>query len=248
MKKILIIAIVLMLTLSVCACANGNGGLGNDTAANASSTVSTLSEPNTSSVSSSPSSDTESADNTSSTTTSVESKPQHTHTFSDATCKLPAKCSCGKTQGEPLEHIFSDAVCILCDFKSLNSTASHGEYQTTLENKDGTVTKINVSFFHDTQFIMVMGMKYSPEIPDGAGRQTPTINYNGKQYYYCEALTLGEGEGYNLDITDTTVTFDSYDSSYHFVFEFTGDSFIIKASDYPAYPVGTEIPMITNWH
>ena len=35
----------------------------------------------------------------------------HTCSFSDATCTEPAKCECGKTQGEALGHTWDDATC-----------------------------------------------------------------------------------------------------------------------------------------
>ncbi len=41
----------------------------------------------------------------------VNSKPAHSHSFSAATCTAPAKCSCGKTQGEALGHKFAEATC-----------------------------------------------------------------------------------------------------------------------------------------
>ena len=249
MKKLLIITIIFMLILSVCACQNEKTASNTNTAANTSSTVSTSSNINDTSSDTASSSETDNTQSiSSSATTSVESKPQHTHTFSDATCKTPAKCSCGKTQGEPLEHIFNDAVCILCDYESLNSNASHGSYEAVIDNKDGFITSIKVDFYHDTELIIIMASKYSLLLPPGADRQTPVINYNGNQYYHCQNLTLGDGEGYNLDITDTTVAFDSYDLKYHFVFEFTGNSFIIKDSNYSEYPVGAEIKMTTDWH
>lgn len=38
--------------------------------------------------------------------------PTHTHTYSDATCTLPATCSCGATNGDALGHDYIDATCI----------------------------------------------------------------------------------------------------------------------------------------
>ena len=35
----------------------------------------------------------------------------HTHSWSDATCTEPSKCSCGETQGEALGHTWADATC-----------------------------------------------------------------------------------------------------------------------------------------
>ncbi|MBE6798493.1 MAG: hypothetical protein E7525_01765 [Ruminococcaceae bacterium] len=243
MKKLLVIATVLTLILSVCACKNDEATSNSDVTANTESTASTASTVSNTTSEVTPSSDTQ---NTSSEASSVSSdatvsKPIHVHNFSEATCKSPAKCSCGKTQGEPLEHIFTEAVCILCGYQSVNSNASHGNYETIISNKDGTVSKLTIFFYHDTESVMMTGMKYSPEIPADANRHTPVIDYNGKRYYYFSTLTIGEGIGYNLVITDTTVEFDSDDQKHHFVLEFTGDSFIIKSSTSPDHPVGTEL-------
>ena len=38
----------------------------------------------------------------------------HTCSFSDATCTEPAKCECGKTQGEALGHNYVEGVCSRC--------------------------------------------------------------------------------------------------------------------------------------
>ncbi len=35
----------------------------------------------------------------------------HTHSYSDATCAAPAKCSCGATNGSALGHSYSNATC-----------------------------------------------------------------------------------------------------------------------------------------
>ena len=39
------------------------------------------------------------------------SEPEHTHTFTDATCTAPKTCSCGATEGAALGHTFTDATC-----------------------------------------------------------------------------------------------------------------------------------------
>ena len=43
-------------------------------------------------------------------TTEIRSNP-HTHSYSDATCISPKKCSCGLTDGTALGHQFSSATC-----------------------------------------------------------------------------------------------------------------------------------------
>lgn len=43
--------------------------------------------------------------------TSTTNLPVHTHSYSNATCTSPKKCSCGKTSGSMLGHNYSDATC-----------------------------------------------------------------------------------------------------------------------------------------
>lgn len=43
--------------------------------------------------------------------TTKPSTPTHTHSYSNATCTEPAKCSCGATNGSALGHKWQDATC-----------------------------------------------------------------------------------------------------------------------------------------
>lgn len=41
----------------------------------------------------------------------LSTQSEHTHSYSDANCMLPKKCSCGATEGEPLGHKFEKLNC-----------------------------------------------------------------------------------------------------------------------------------------
>ncbi len=41
----------------------------------------------------------------------TDEQPTHTHSYSNATCTSPKKCSCGETVGSALGHQFSSATC-----------------------------------------------------------------------------------------------------------------------------------------
>ncbi len=43
--------------------------------------------------------------------TTKPSTPAHTHSYYDATCTAPAKCSCGATKGSALGHKWQEATC-----------------------------------------------------------------------------------------------------------------------------------------
>ena len=49
------------------------------------------------------------------TTVDITVEAPHTCSFSDATCTEPAKCECGKTQGEALGHNYEGCECTRCD-------------------------------------------------------------------------------------------------------------------------------------
>ncbi len=44
-------------------------------------------------------------------TSNSQPKPSHTHSYSNATCTSPKKCSCGATAGTSLGHNYSSATC-----------------------------------------------------------------------------------------------------------------------------------------
>ena len=59
--------------------------------------------------------------------------PAHTHTFADATCTTPKKCSCGATEGEALGHEWTTPDVDLCEVQSTCSRcgATDGETRIT---------------------------------------------------------------------------------------------------------------------
>ena len=76
-----------------------------------------------------PSSTTSTPTTTTKPETTKPSTPAHTHSYSDATCTAPAKCSCGATNGSALGHSYSNGVCSRCGGKdsSYVKTYSAGE-------------------------------------------------------------------------------------------------------------------------
>ena len=59
----------------------------------------------------------------------------HVHSFGDATCTEPAKCSCGLTDGEALGHNFVDGVCSRCEEEDPNYEPPHVHKDTGLDAK-----------------------------------------------------------------------------------------------------------------
>ncbi len=92
------------------------------------------------------SSETESTDNPSSSETEPtdnpsSSEPSHTHSFSDATCTEPKKCSCGAVEGSALGHDYKDGVCTRCkakdpDFKPTSVLQKQGKWTLQYLNEE----------------------------------------------------------------------------------------------------------------
>ena len=122
MKKIISILLLIVLIFSLSGCKKSNNtsseldtGFQNDI-----SIVGTSSQNNTTSnedLESGQSSSEEeikpqsSSESSSKDENSTPSTPTHTHSFSNATCTEPKKCSCGATDGQALGHKWIDATC-----------------------------------------------------------------------------------------------------------------------------------------
>ena len=64
-----------------------------------------------------------------SSTTTEPNVPIHTHSYSNATCTAPAKCSCGATEGEALGHSFNNGSCTRCGFVKFETLKFSGSNQ-----------------------------------------------------------------------------------------------------------------------
>lgn len=131
------------------------------------------------------SSETESTDNPSS------SEPSHTHSFSDATCTEPKKCSCGAVEGSALGHDYKDGVCTRCkakdpDFKPTSVLQKQGKWtlQYLNEKKLYSVTIIVCKSGENSASVGI-GALLSAEMPND-----PNCQEFGGEYYY-----FGMGSG-----------------------------------------------------
>ena len=75
--------------------------------------------------------------------TTKPSTPTHTHSYSDATCTAPAKCSCGATSGSALGHkeVVDNAVSATCTETGLTE-GKHCSICNTVIVKQKTVDKL----------------------------------------------------------------------------------------------------------
>ena len=128
MKKIISLLLMVMIVLSFSACGendittdnhiDSSASQSQNDATDTSSSGQSASAPESTDNNSDSSENTDvsssTASETTSSTTSETSNPTtstHTHSFSAATCTVPAKCSCGVTNGSALGHNYSNATC-----------------------------------------------------------------------------------------------------------------------------------------
>lgn len=142
------------------------------------------------------------------TETITPSTPTHTHSFSNATCTEPKKCSCGATDGQALghkwidatckapktcsvckitegnssNHVFSDGKCIYCqEMQIINpkkGLKEHADYYEMIDKGDGHFT-IWVWNFFDSLFHPTGCYSTNKEWAESE----ETINYKGKTFY-----------------------------------------------------------------
>ena len=70
----------------------------------------------------------------------------HTHSWSDATCTEPSKCSCGETQGEALGHTYENCVCTGCQAVLPTLGATDSFDLTNQANFDAAVASGKLAF------------------------------------------------------------------------------------------------------
>ena len=138
-------------------------------------------------------------------TTSTKNEPTHTHSFSNATCTEPQKCSCGATQGAALGHNFKDGVCTSCDSEDPNYEPSY----TSINNKNGVwcamivqgteIYETTFSLFDEMYISQPIWDEFSTipeemrqEIRDDVYNNSFYKVYNGKEYY------CGRGSGWDV--------------------------------------------------
>jgi hypothetical protein len=74
----------------------------------------------------------------------VDVEVPHEHVWSDATCEEPAKCECGETQGEALDHAYEAGTCTRCGAEDPN----YVEPQPPVEDpKDPGEPPVEMNFF-----------------------------------------------------------------------------------------------------
>ncbi len=82
--------------------------------------------------------------------TIITNQPTHTHSYSNATCTSPKKCSCGATNGNALGHNYSGKYCTRCGASNPNykentqSNSNHTHYYSSRVTTEATCAKEGV--------------------------------------------------------------------------------------------------------
>ena len=136
-------------------------------------------------------------DDTSSQTPDSSSQPDHTHSFSAATCTQATTCSCGATQGEALGHNYKDGKCTVCNEKDANYTPTSlankkGDWKAVYVHND-TYYSLGLTFTGESSIGVTLGdplSKMEQEIQDDIrnhkdeeGYKDSYVVYEGKEYW-----------------------------------------------------------------
>lgn len=142
-----------------------------------------------------------SSSTTSSSNSTVSSQQTHKHTYSNATCTEPKKCSCGATTGSALGHDYKDGKCSRCGVSNLAKPKEKIKIEEEYVAKkyfvydEENIYAPGLQFYNDGGYgdgeyycIMLDAMFTSnlSEMDDYVKERTP-VEYNGTKYYRCGA-------------------------------------------------------------
>ena len=139
---------------------------------------------------------------------------QHTHVFADATCKAPKTCSCGATDGEPLNaHTFENGVCKVCEKTLLQELRDLVYDEDTGKVKEDFILATDSGYINDLDVVSISA-KISVDAPN-----SETDWYGIEIKLTQEAITSGiyewsfssniydnENDRYLPDILEGTLT------------------------------------------
>lgn len=142
---------------------------------------------------------------------------EHTHSFSEATCTEPKKCSCGAKEGSALGHDYKDGVCTRCgakdpNFKFTSVLTKQGEWSFKYLDKE-ELYSISMVICKSGKNHVDVGLgdllsKLPPDMQNDANIKEYCEQYNGKDYY------IGRGDGDDLkSVTEEDKTATVTDSS-----------------------------------
>lgn len=200
--------------------------------------------------------------NVSSPSSSTTTKPVHKHSFSDATCTEPKKCSCGAVEGTALGHNYKDGVCTRCkgkdpnfSFTSVLKMQGKWKFQHLVPGEMSDTELHSISLFICTPGEYCSNISIGDplsSLPDDM-QNDPDIKqycdlFDGKYYY------VGRGAGGDIKtVTEEGNTVTLVDTSGNkIVFTRSGEK-VLKCSSAPAVfacakgiPVGAEFTFVAN--
>ncbi len=179
-------------------------------------------------------------------------KPTHTHSFSNATCTEPKKCSCGATEGSALGHNYQNGKCTRCSATDPNYVPAYtsvsqknGTWKAGVLGSDKCYYRISLIVYGSTkQCGAEIGDPFS-ELPEDMQEEVRNSSdyavINGTEFYFGK----GDGEGLtSFSESNNTVTLTD-GSGNKLVLNRTGENTLVvkecnaKFASTVKIPVGT---------
>ncbi|MBQ4102788.1 MAG: hypothetical protein IJC85_07915 [Oscillospiraceae bacterium] len=122
-------------------------------------------------------------------TESESSTPVHQHSYKNATCTEPKKCSCGATEGKALGHKYTDGKCTVCGAEDPDYVPSYTSVKEKVCNWEGIVFSADGNTAYSLGLVLYgdeivigagIGDKIDPDMPEAAD----AIEINGNLYYF----------------------------------------------------------------
>ena len=183
------------------------------------------------------------------------SKPAHTHSFSDATCTSPKKCSCGATEGKALGHDYIDEKCSRCGavdatYKALTS----GYWALDVVSGDRLYAFSFVFSGEEPNASVGVGnnMKNLPEefqndMLNNPEEYADSLYKVGNETYY---IGMGDGTEITFKVDKNTVVITQAESTNTITMTRTaGDKYTITAvsGSFMDYDNSIKVGQILNW-
>lgn len=115
----------------------------------------------------------------------------HIHKFSKATCKEPAKCTCGEVKGNTIEHSIENGLCKFCNEAvpiSPNEIPLNKKYECFMLDDNKELIVYAYIDFESKQF----GCSQVMEMNDFNKNNSYVVEYNGSRYVTGGTETSGQ--------------------------------------------------------
>ena len=132
---------------------------------------------------------TENGEKTENESNTETSEPEHQHSFEDATCTEPEKCSCGAAEGSALGHSFKNGKCTRCGAEDPDYTPSFTSVKKKLCKWEAIVLSADGNRAYDLEIVLhgdeiIIGAGIGDKIEPDMIEAADAIEINGNLYYF----------------------------------------------------------------